>query len=66
MYRRKSNPGKVNVAHLMSSVLTKAIFNRRILTINLKTTCIGIVLSQPAITCSKLTTETLEKGMKYV
>ena len=24
------------------------------------------VLSQPAITCSKLTTETLEQGVKYV
>ena len=24
------------------------------------------IISQPAITCSKLTTETLEKGVKYV
>ena len=24
------------------------------------------IISQPAITCSKLTTETLEQGVKYV
>ena len=34
--------------------------------INFGGNCIMKVYSQPAITCSKLTIETLEKGGKYV
>ena len=35
-------------------------------TVDCSKIAVGIGLSQPAITCSKLTIETLENGVKYV
>ena len=31
-----------------------------------KIKCISLMINQPAFTCSKLTIETLEQGVKYV
>ena len=44
-----------NVTYLLGKKIPRNMYNRRIIT-----------LSQPAITCSKLTIETLEQGVKYV
>ena len=43
-----------------------SVTNTSTTTLNMSNTVISILITQPAITCSKLTIETLEQGVKYV
>ena len=49
----------------MKTLSTTATFNFKIIN-KIKLKFYHVVTSQPAFTCSKLTIETLEQGVKYV